>query len=73
MWDKFCKDETEVVLKWWAIVLKSGDTLFARAEDEEAALLQVFGKLDCYAVKHAVVSVTPCRVAASDDFTFFRE
>lgn len=70
MRNKVCKDKASEILDWWAIVLKKGDVLFAQAKNEEAALLKVFGSLECYAVKYAVTSVVRCNSPVVADLTF---
>lgn len=69
MWNKFHKNKTHEVWRWWAIVLNKGDVLYAYATSEEHALERVFGNRDCWAIKHAVHCVTPCRLAVGDDLT----
>lgn len=70
MWNKFRENKAKEIWRWWAIVLIKGDVLYCYAKDEEHALLRVFGSLDCYAVRHSVHSVMPCKLAVGDDLTF---
>lgn len=70
MWNKFHKNKTKEVWRWYGIILNKGDVLYAYATSEEHALLRVFGSLDCWAVRHSVHTVTPCKLAVGDDLTF---